>query len=133
MKKLIPVLLSITLLILPLTACNMGNNSYMATLLVKSEGLDHCEASFGSLKGTLRLNATVPADTDGTIHYDAELGEGELSVYYEINGRKERLFTIKGGEEIDSRGGSVAKGDKVKIIIETVGKAKSGDIEIDFD
>ncbi len=132
MKKLTAILLSLLALLslLSLTACEGG---YSAVLLAKVETQNACEVSFGSLKGTLPLSVTVPANNDGTIHYDAELAEGELSVYYDIGNGKELLFTVKGGEEVDSRGGTVTKGDKVKIIIETVGKAKNGEIEIDFD
>ncbi len=132
--KRIPYFLFIlAILSLCLSACSAYKSSYSATMLVRTEGGDHCEVHFGSLNGTLVLNAKVPADTDGSIHYDAELAEGEISVYYDVDGIKELLFTIKGSEEVDSRGGSVKKGDKVTIIIETVGKAKDGEIEIDFD
>ncbi len=127
------VFLAVILLLLSLVSCSTYKSSYSATLLVRAEGGDHCEAHFGSLKGTLVLNAKVPADNDGTIHYDAELAEGEMSVYYDIGNGKELLFTLKGGEEADNRAGTVKKGDKVTIIIETAGTAKDGEIEIDFD
>ncbi len=132
MKKFL-AFFSVLALLLALVSCSGYKSSYRATMLVRSEGGNHCETGFSSLKGTLVLNAKVPADTDGSIHFDAELEEGELSVYYDAGNGKELLFTIKGGEELDSRGGYVEKGDKVTIIIETNGTAKDGEIEIDFD
>ncbi len=132
MKRIL-AFLSAMVLMLSLISCSAYKSSYSATMLVRSEGHDSCEAHFSSLKGTLVLQAKVPADTDGSIHYDAELDEGEMSVYYDAGNGKELLFTIKGGEEFDNRGGYVEKGNKVIIIIETNGTAKDGAIEIDFD
>ncbi len=133
MKKITALFLSILMLI-SLFSCSAYRNDYNATMLVKSEGRDGCEAEFLTLNGTLVLNSTVrSSETDGTIHYDAELAEGELSVYYDIDGTKELLFTIKGGQELDGTGGTVNIGDKVTFIIETNGTAKNGEIEIDFD
>ncbi len=133
MKKLTIVFLALVIL-LSFCACSSYQSSYSAAMLVRSEGGDHCEARFGSLKGTLVLKTRVrDRDADGMIHYEAELGEGELSVYYDVNGTKELLFSLKGGERLDSRGGKVAVGDKVTIIIETVETVKNGEIEIDFD
>ncbi len=133
MKKL-TVFFLVLIMLLTFCVCSAYQSSYRATMLVKSEGGDHCEAKFGSLKGTLVLNATVKeTDADGMIHYEAELAEGELSVYYDVNGTKELLFSLKGGERLDSRGGKVAVGDQITIIIETVETVKNGEIEIEFD
>ncbi len=133
MKRITSLLLAISMIVF-LVSCSKYRNSYSAVMLVKSSGGDHCETSFGSLKGTLVLKATAKDDDiDGFIHYEASLLEGEVSVYYDIDGTKELLFTIKSGEKLDSKGGKVSKGDKVTFIIETVDTAKNGDIEIDFD
>ncbi len=133
MRKIL-LLLLIPALLLSMFACSPYTSSYSATMLVRSSKRDHCEVHFGTLKGTLVLNTKVTdEDADGLIHYEAELAEGELSVWYDVDGTKEHLFTIKGGESLDDRGGSVSIGDKVIIIIETSGKAKDGEIEIDFD
>ncbi len=133
MKKYFILFLVIAAVTFTFISCETDTDNYSATMLVKTSGLDHCEASFASLKGTLVLNATVPADTDGTIHYDAELAKGDITVYYDIDGTKNLLFSIKGGEESDGHAGTVQKGDKVTVIIETNGKAENGDIEIEFD
>ncbi len=134
MKRIFSLFLAVIMLF-ALCACSSYHTSYSATMLLRSEERNHCEVDFGSLAGTLVMDAKVKADpeVDGTIHYEAELREGELSVYYDINGAKELLFTIKGGEKVDSRGGKVSVGDKVTFIIETVGTAKNGEIELDFD
>ncbi len=134
MKRFFALLLA-TAFIFAFCSCSVYRSSYSAVMLIRSEERNHCEVDFGSLKGTLVMDAKVKSDPelDGTIHYEAELQEGELSVYYDIDGTKELLFTIKGGERVDSRGGKVALGDKVTFIIETVGTAKDGEIELEFD
>ncbi len=133
MKRILAFILAI-LTAFSLFSCSPYKSSYSATMLVKTSHNDECGVHFGTLKGTLVLNTKVTdEDTDGTIHYEAELDVGEISVYYDVDGTKNLLFTIKGGEEVDGRAGSVAKGDKVIIIIETNGKAENGEIEIDFD
>ncbi len=133
MKRLLLILLTL-LTVFSLFSCSKYKSSYTATMLIRSSGGDDCEAKFASLNGTLVLNARVREDDpEGMIHYEAELEEGEISVYYDALGVKELLFTIKGGEHLDSRGGYVERGNKVAIIIETNGTAKNGEIEIDFD
>ncbi len=133
MKQFVALCLCV-LLLLSLCACSAYKSAYSATMLVRSEGGDHCETKFASLEGILVMKATAKGpETDGTIHYEAELGEGELSVYYDIDGVKELLFTIRGGERLDDRSGTVKKDDKVTFIIETIGTAKQGEIEIEFN
>ncbi len=133
MKKVLLFILTAVLL-LSLASCSQYKSSYKATMLTRSSGGDSCEAEFVTLEGTLVLNAKArDRYADGKIHYEAELREGEITVYYDVDGTKELLFEIKGGERLDNAGGSVQPGDKVTIIIETRGVAKGGDIEIDFD
>ncbi len=134
MKRFLAFLLCMAMVVL-LSACSSYKSAYSAVMLIKSESRNHCEVEFGSLTGTLVMDSKVKLDpeVDGTIHYEAELREGEVSVYYDIDGTKELLFTIKGGEKLDSRGGKVAVGDKVVLIIETNGTAKDGEIELEFD
>ncbi len=133
MKRIITLILAIVMLA-SLFSCSGYKNSYTATKLSKSTWGNDCDVEFATLKGTLVLNTRVGVDNYGMIHYDAELVEGEMSVYCDVNNSgKQLLFTIRGGERVDARGGQVKTRDKVVIIIETVGVAKRGDIEIDFD
>lgn len=96
-------------------------SSYRATMLVRSATGRSWSVSFGSLSGSLRetLRADKGADTD--IIYSASLDEGELSVYYEcaVSAGKAPLFTIRGGESLEGRGGYVGAGMSVKLSIET--------------
>ncbi len=133
MKKFISVLLTCIFLV-ALCSCTTYKSDYDAVKMTTSSGGDHCKASFSSLEGTLVLNAKMQnGAAEGEIHYKASLDEGELYVYYDAFGTKELLFSLKGGETIDAHGGYVENGQKVTIIIETVGAAKNGEIYIDFE
>ncbi len=136
MKKFFVCLLCFTLL-LSLAACNGYSSSYSATMLVRSSGGESCRASWSTLKGTLVLNLSKKSGTpDSDIHFTASLDEGEMTVYYFVkNGSSEQkleLFTLRGGEKIDSRAGYVEPGDRVQIIIETNGMTEGGSVTVDF-
>ncbi len=134
MKKITAVVLALVMLVLMCSCSSTYKNSYNAKMLTKSSGGDDCEVEFGELDGTLVLKATVGRDNCGMIHYDADLHEGEITVYYDINDTgKKFLFSISGGQNLDTRAAYVTKGDKVTFIIETNGLAKIGEIDIDFD
>ncbi|MGM9632355.1 MAG: hypothetical protein ACI3XL_04610 [Eubacteriales bacterium] len=133
MKKIISVLL-VLIMLLSLTSCE----GYSATMLVKVNTNDYCSANWGTLEGTLVLNTTKKSGTaESAIHYTASLEEGELTVYYYVRlpGDKQKieLFTIKGGESIEDRGGYVEMNNNIQVIIETNGKTKGGSIKIDFE
>ncbi len=135
MKKSI-VFVIVAALILGLVSCSSYTSSFAATMLIRSEGGNSCYAKWNTMNGRLVLDATKKTDGEGEIHFTASLDEGEMTVYYLVRGvgdeQKLELFTLKGGEQIDSRGGYVEKGNRVQIIIETNGKTKGGSVNIDF-
>ena len=60
-----------------------------------------------------------------------------MTVYYyvRLSGEKQKtiLFSLKGEESVDDRGGYIERNNNVQIIIETNGKTKGGSIKIDFE
>ena len=111
---------------------------YSATMLVRHNTNDSCSATWDTLSGTLVLNtAKKSGSEEGEIHYTASLEEGELTVYYyvRLSGEKQKtmLFSLKGGESVDDRGGYIKRNNNVQIIIETNGKTRGGSIKIDFE
>lgn len=132
MKKIISLLL-IIVLIFTLVSCSGYISSYSALGLVKSSFGNKCETSFFSLNGTLVFNLRAPSEGDeGDIYFSATLTKGTISVYYDIFGVKEPLFTISGGESIEEHRGYIEEGKRVDIIIEAKG-AKNGSIKVELD
>lgn len=133
MKKLLLVILCLTLLV-SATSCNLRYfNSYKALMFVRSEMGDHATISFSKLEGTYVMKLRMKGEgQEGSIQCTASLGEGEINVYYDSLGVKEFLFNLKAGESIDERRGYIESGRTVYIIVETVTPAKEGEISVDL-
>ena len=67
---------------------------------------------------------------------EASLAEGEMSVYIGVDGEKELLFIVKGGESYDETITLHNKYDNEKtiyIILESTGKCVDGDFEFEYN
>ena len=80
--------------------------------------------SFYSFDGRMVFQLKSPGE--GDLKFTAKLEAGSATVYYDFYGTKQELFSIYGGEEIDSHGGYVESGT-VYIIVETDGNCQNGD------
>ena len=130
MKRTIAIVLFLTVM-LTLIACDVGYaSSYRAIALVQSNGRTSYRISFYELTGTATATIRRTEAGEGELYYSASLEAGEVNVYYDANGVKELLFTVKGGETVEGRGGYVEEGRRIYIIVETVGEAKNGSIRI---
>ena len=131
MKKLLLIVLCLTLLFSS-TSCGIRYmNSYKALGLIRSEMGDRGSAKFSYLDGTLVLKLKMDGEgLENSIGCKASLEEGEINVYYDWIGVKELLFNLKAGESIDESRGYIESGS-VYIIIETVTPAK-GSVEIEL-
>ena len=132
MKKILLILLCLTVLFSS-TSCDFRYvSSYKALGFVRTEMGDRGSAKFGRLDGTVVLKLKMSGTgLENSIGCKATLDEGEINVYYDIFGVKELLFNLKAGESIDERRGYIESGHRVYIIIETVTPAK-GSVEIDL-
>lgn len=132
MKKLISIALTIILLI-SLCSCDKYTSSFRAVGLVKTNTSHSFETSFYSLDGQLVFKVKKSGKgEEGSIHISAEVEEGEIYVYYDIYGVKEELAHLSAGESVDENRGYVESGNKVYIIIETVGSAR-GKVSCELD
>ena len=132
MKKILLILVCLTVLFSS-TSCDFRYvSSYKALGLVRSEMGDRGSVKFGRLDGTVVLKLKMSGTgLENSIGCKATLDEGEINVYHDIFGVKEFLFNLKAGESIDERRGYIESGHRVYIIIETVTPAK-GSVEIDL-
>lgn len=106
-------------LLASLCACGKYVSSYSAIGLVRSNTSHSCRASFHKLDGELTFKIKrTDTDGEGDISYTVSADKGEIRLYYDIYGTKEKLAQVKAGESVTSRGGYIESGKEVYIIIE---------------
>lgn len=127
-----PVLVCVLVL---LCGCNGYVKSYSATILITSSQGDEASMEFHTFKGTYNLKLKRDGTAAHTLDMDASLAEGEMNVYIGVDGEKEWLRTIKGGE---SRDETITLDEKyndaktIHVILESVGKCVDGDFEFEY-
>jgi hypothetical protein len=91
---------------------------------------------FGAFKGTYNFKLTREGDPEHTLDIDASLNEGEMNIYIGVDGEKELIRTIKGGESLDE---TITLNDKyddektIYVIIESTGECVDGDFEFEYN
>ena len=134
MKKVCFVLVLILTLCM-LCGCGGYVKSYSATILITSGQGNEASMKFDTFKGSYNFKLKRDGATEHTLDFDASLGEGEINVYTGVDGEKELLLTVKGGETYDKTTTLTEKYDNEKaiyIILESVGKCVDGDFEFEY-
>lgn len=131
MKKVLAIVLLLVLLC-TLTACDDYTSSYKAFLLIRENTEHSCRASFDSLTGTLVFKVKRTETGEGAISYSITVDEGELTLYYDAFGVKEKLATVSAGQSVTTSGGYVEKGYRVYVIIEATEGTK-GSVSVDLN
>ena len=121
-------------LLLALSSCGDSVSSYRAVGLVRMSTRHSCETSFYRLDGRLVFNLKkTDSNNEGNISYSLQVEEGELYLYYDyVDGVKEELSHVKGGESDIDAGGYIEGGKSVRIIIEANG-AKNGKVSVELN
>lgn len=112
------------LLLLSLTGCEKYTSSYKAVAFIHSNEKTSAFMNFYSFDGTMVFK--LHSGGEGALNYTAALESGNAAVYYDYAGRKLPLFTVGGGDTIDSHGGYIEAGT-VYVIVETDGACKNGE------
>ena len=126
MKKKLLVVLLLAVCLSCLVGCIKYVSHYSALMLVTTNTSKSASISFSSLNGTKSFRLK----SDGHLNYSAKLGEGSATVFYDTNGTKTELFSIKGGQEIQSSTIAVNPG-AVYVIVQTDGKCQDGRFSFD--
>ncbi|MBR3298296.1 MAG: hypothetical protein IKI64_03735 [Clostridia bacterium] len=103
--------------------CGGYKSKYKAVGFVHSNDTESANMSFYTFEG--RMVFKLKANSESDIKYSAKLESGSATVYYDWHGKQE-LFSVKGGEELDLRGGYVDNGT-IHIIVETDGECMNGE------
>ena len=135
MKKACVVL---TLIVMLFMLCSCGGyvNSYSAFMLITSGHGDEASMKFDTFKGTYNFKLKRDGNPEHTLDLDASLGEGDMNVYIGVDGEKELLRTVKGGESYDETIPLDNKYDNEKtiyIILESTDKCVDGDFEFEYN
>ena len=135
MKKVCFVLVLIFTLVL-LCGCEGYVKSYSATILITSCQGDEASMKFDTFKGTYNFKLRRGGAAEHTLDYEARLVQGEMNIYVGVDGKKELLCTVGGGESCDE---TIALDDKynneksIYIILESVGKCSDGEFEFEYN
>ena len=135
MKKLCFALLLILTLGM-LLSCGGYVKSYSATILITSCHGDEASMRFDTFKGTYNFKLKRDSDAEHTLDLKADLAEGEMNIYIGVDGEKELLRTVKGGESCEETIVLDNKYDNEKtiyIILESNGKCVDGDFEFEYN
>ena len=135
MKK---VCFALTLILIFVTFCSCGGyvKSYSATILITSCQGDEASMEFDTFKGTYHFKLKRDGAAEHTLDLEASLAEGEMNVYVGVDGEKELLRTVKGGESCDETITLDGKYDDKKtiyIILEAIDKCSDGDFEFEYN
>ena len=135
MKKACFVLALIVMLCM-LCGCGGYVKGYAATILITSGHGDEASMKFYTFKGSYNFKLKRDGNPEHTLDLDASLGEGEMNVYIGVDGEKELLLTVKGGESYDKTITLAKEYDNEKtiyIILESVGKCVDGDFAFAYN
>ena len=100
MKKACFVLVLMLTLVM-LYSCGEYTKNYSATVMLTSCYGDEASMEFGSFKGTYNFKLKRDGVAEHALDLEASLAEGEMNVYIGVDGEKELLLTVKGGEAFD--------------------------------
>ena len=135
MKK-IGFVLALILTLVMLCGCGRYVNNYSATILITSCQGDEANIEFDTFKGTYHFKLRRDGDADHTLDFESSLAEGEMNIYIGVDGKKELLRTVKGGETYDETITLDGKYDNEKTIyitLESIGKCVDGDFEFEYN
>ena len=136
MKKSVSFVLVLILALVTLCSCGGYVKNYSATILITSCQGDEASMEFDTFKGTYNFKLRRDGSAEHILDYEASLAEGEMNVYIGVDGEKELLRTVKGGESYDETIALDGKYDNEKaiyIILESVGKCVDGDFEFEYN
>ena len=129
---------SLVLILTLAMLCSCGGyvKSYSATILITSCHGDEASMEFDTFKGTYNFKLKGDGVDDRTLDLEASLAEGEMNIYIGVDGEKELLRTVKGGESCDE---TITLDDKydnektIYVILESVDKCVDGDFEFEYN
>ena len=129
-RKWVWIVMACLVICLGMAGCSGYASSYSATVLISSNTSKSSSISFSTMKGSKVLKMKTKEEGK-TLEYSGSLAEGKVTVYYDEDGTKKELFTISGGEKVESSKTLQTKG-RLYVIVETEGKSESGKFQFEI-
>ena len=130
MKKSVSVVLAAMLTAMLLAGCSSYVSSYSAVALITSNVSDSAYMDYWQLTGTMVFD--LKAKENGSrLKYSGEVGSGSVTVYYDDDGNKKELFTLKDNERVEDSLDLSGTG-KIYVIVETDGKSENGEFRFEI-
>ena len=132
------VMMLIILSILTLTACGKYISSWSATGFVHSNTSKSAYMSFWKFSGTMVFKLKCTDDTKEILKFSGKLDNedeeenGNITVYYDIDGTKRELFSLANGESVEASLDKLNEGT-VYIIVETDGSCEDGELDFNIE
>ena len=134
MKK-IWLILALMVAFVMLCGCSGYVKSYSATILITSTRANKASMEFKTFNGTYNFKLKRQDTSEHTLNVKATLAEGGMNIYVGVDGGKDFLRTIMGGESCNETIALDAKYDDEKaiyVIVETIDRCKDGDFEFKY-
>ena len=119
-----------------LCGCGGYVKSYSATILITSCQGDEASMEFDTFRGTYYFKLKRDGIATHTLDLEASLAKGEMNVYIGVDGERELLRTVKGGESYEERITLDEKYDGEKIvyvILQTAERCVDGEFEFEYN
>ena len=130
------VMVLMILSILSLTACGKYNSSWNATAFVHSNTSKSASMSFWKFEGTIVFKLKCKDSGKEVLKYSGKLDgkekNGTITVYYDDDGTKKELFSLKNGESVEATLDKLNEGT-VHIIVETDNRCENGELEFNIE
>ena len=135
MKK---VCFALVLLLTLFMLCSCGGyvKNYSATILITSCQGDEASMAFDTFNGTYHFKLRRDGAAAHTVDCETSLSAGEINIYIGVDGEKELLRTVKGGESYNE---TITLDDKydneksIYIILESADKCVDGDFKFEYN
>ena len=130
MKKILSAIPTVLMLMCSVGCVDLG--SFVDVVGGVETNLTHkASFSFASFKGSKTFNMKCSNASENTLMYSGKIASGDITVSYKNGDEKVTLFSIKGGEEVESTLEGLYVGD-VYVILETNEKCTSGSFNFEI-
>lgn len=132
MRKIVLFAAVCIMIVGSLSGCNVSKytSHWNAVAFVHSNTFQNANMSFSSFEGTIVYELRCKGEEE-MLHYSSTLESGSADVFYDNNGEKVLMFSVKGGSDADGFVGDLQKG-KIYIIVETTEKCTEGQFRFEI-